>query len=144
VFFFSVLLTSPSLFFYPYSYLLTFLLFPVLKSIALPPIYSSCPFSSTLSPCLHPSLNLPNLLPHYHFLLHTHHPLTSLLYQLYTTQAPSIPDTSTLHYNNRNTPKHAQGPQNLAARIPLPQPPLFLPLPFKCHLYQFPKFVYLA
>jgi hypothetical protein len=31
------------------------------------------------------------LSPHYPFLLHTHHPLTSLLFQLYTVPAPSNP-----------------------------------------------------
>jgi hypothetical protein len=64
----------------------------------------------------------PNLSPHYPSLLHIHYPLTSLLYQLYTTPAPAILDTSTLHYN-RNTPKYLQGPQNLAALMLLPPAP---------------------
>jgi hypothetical protein len=50
----------------------------------------------------------PNLSPHYHSLLLTHHVLTSLLYQLHTTQLPAIPDINTLHYNNRNISKHTK------------------------------------
>jgi hypothetical protein len=50
LFFFPVILTSPVLFSYPYSYPLTFPPFPVLQSIVLPPNYSFCSFSSTLSP----------------------------------------------------------------------------------------------
>jgi hypothetical protein len=89
---------------------------PVLKYIALQPNYSFCPFSSTLSPGLHPLLLFsPNLSTNCPSLLHTHHLLTNLLSQLFTTQPPAIPDTSTLHYNNRNTPKHTQVPQNPAA-----------------------------
>jgi hypothetical protein len=64
----------------------------VLQSIVLLPKYSFCPFSSTLSPCLH--LLLPsslNLSPDHTFLLHTHHLLTNLLYQLYTTPTHCIP-----------------------------------------------------
>jgi hypothetical protein len=33
---------------------------------------------------------------------------------------PHIPDINTLHYNNRNPPKHTQGRQHPAAPIPLP------------------------
>jgi hypothetical protein len=52
----------------------------VLQSIVLPLKYSFCPFSSTLSSCPHlVFLSSPNLSPHYISLLHTHHPLTSLL-----------------------------------------------------------------
>jgi hypothetical protein len=73
----------------------------------------------TLSPSLHLSLpSSANLSPHYSSLLHTHHMLTNPLYQLYTTQPPPIPDTSTLHYN-RNTTKHTQGTQNQAAPMSL-------------------------
>jgi hypothetical protein len=51
-----------------------------------------CTPSHPLSPCIYfPLLSFPNLTPHYPFLLHTHHPLTSLLYQLYTTLAPCNP-----------------------------------------------------
>jgi hypothetical protein len=40
-------------------------------------------------PCLQLALlSFPNQSPHYPFLLYIHHPLTSLLYQLYTTPAP--------------------------------------------------------
>jgi hypothetical protein len=123
----SVLLTSPSLFSYAYSYPLTFSPFPVQQSIVLSPNYSFCPFSSTLSPCHHLFLlSSPNLLSYYLSLLCIQHLLTSLVYQLYTIPSPAIPDTSTFHYN-RNTPKYAQGPQNPTTPIPLPQhPPLFL------------------
>jgi hypothetical protein len=63
-----------------------------------------------------------NLSPHYPSLLHIHHPLTSLLYQLYTHQSPEIPDTSTFYYNNRNIPKYPQGPQTPAVPISIPPP----------------------
>jgi hypothetical protein len=53
--------------------------------------------------------------PHYLFLLHIQHLLTSLPYQLYTTQPPAIPDSSILCDTNSSTPKHSQGPQNRAA-----------------------------
>jgi hypothetical protein len=73
-------------------------------------------FSSTLSL----AFNTPSHPPP------TCHQTTSLSYTLITCwptycnnltqpQPPAIPDTSTLHYNNRNTPKHTQGPQNSAA-----------------------------
>jgi hypothetical protein len=55
--------------------------------------------------------------------------LSSLPYQLYTTPAPEIPNTNTLHYINRHTPKHAQGSQTPAASIPLPYPPASFPAP---------------
>jgi hypothetical protein len=56
------------------------------------------------------------------------------------SQSPAIRDTSTLQYKNRNTPKHAPGPQNPATPIPLPPPAhSFFWLPFYCHLYQLPN-----
>jgi hypothetical protein len=88
-----------------------------------------CPFLSTFSLCLYiPLLSFPNMSPHYPSFLHTYHLLTSLLYNCTQAQHPAIPDTSTPNYNDRNTPKHAQAPQNPAASIPLPQYLLF-PLP---------------
>jgi hypothetical protein len=84
------------------------------------PLFS---FPTTLSAPFHPisppafNYLFPNLSPHYPSLLHTHHLLTNLLYQLYTTPTPAIPDTSTLHYN-RNT--LTQGSQNPAAPTLLP------------------------
>jgi hypothetical protein len=89
--FFSVLLTSPTLFSYSYSYPLTFPLVPALQSIVLSPNYSFCPFSPTLSLSSPPSPTPCNLLPHDPSLLHIHHLLTSLLYHLYTTPAPCNP-----------------------------------------------------
>jgi hypothetical protein len=76
-----------------------------------------------LSPQLYfPVLSFLNLSPHYTCLLHTHHPLTRLLYTNCTQpQPPAIPDTSTLHFN-KNPPKHAQGPQNPTVPILLPPP----------------------
>jgi hypothetical protein len=47
----------------------------------------------------------------------------SLLYQPTHSQPSAIPDTITLLYNSRNTSKHTQGPQNLAAPTPLPHLP---------------------
>jgi hypothetical protein len=48
--------------------------------------------------------------------------------------SPCNPDMNTLHYNNRNTPKHAQGWQNPAAPIPL-SPPTH---PFFCSVFLVP------
>jgi hypothetical protein len=49
-------------------------------------------------------------------------------------QPPAIPDTNTLYYNNRNTPKHTQGSQNPETLITLnphthsfSHPPSFVP-----------------
>jgi hypothetical protein len=67
----------------------------VLKSIALLPNYSFCSFSSILSS--YPHLPLPfstNLSPDYLSILHTHHLLTNLPYQLYSNPPPAIPDTA--------------------------------------------------
>jgi hypothetical protein len=84
--FFSVLLTSPSLFSYAYSYPLHF------PSFSCATIYCS-PSQLLLLPLLIHSLPLsfPNLSPHYPTLLHTHHLLTGLLYQLYTPPDPCNP-----------------------------------------------------
>jgi hypothetical protein len=52
----------------------------VVQSIVLPSNYSFCPFSSTLSLCLHvPLKSFPNLLPYYPSLLHIQHLLIILL-----------------------------------------------------------------
>jgi hypothetical protein len=77
---------------------------------------------------LPPLLSFPNLSSHYPSILHSHHPLTSLLYHLYTLQPLAIPDKSTLQYNSRNIPKHTQWAQNPAAPLYLPPPThFFLP-----------------
>jgi hypothetical protein len=61
----------------------------VLKSTVLLPNNSFCPFSPTIIPCSQLSLTFsPNLSPDYHSLLHSHHLLTNLLYQLYTAPTP--------------------------------------------------------
>jgi hypothetical protein len=76
--------------------------------------------SHPLFPLSSPSLLiLPNLSPYYPSLLQTHLLTDCLLYQLHTTSAPTTPDTSTLHYINKNTCKHTQWPQNPEATIPL-------------------------
>jgi hypothetical protein len=49
--------------------------------------------------------------------------VTSLLNQLYTIRAPCNPWTSTLHCDNRNTPKHTQGWQKPAVHISPPGSP---------------------
>jgi hypothetical protein len=83
----------------------------------------------------------PNLSPDCPTLLHTHHLLKNLLHQLYTTLTPAIPDISTLHYNNRYTPKHTQEPQNPAA--PMPHSPsthsFSHPPPFSAIFNNFPN-----
>jgi hypothetical protein len=100
---------------------------PVLKSIALQLNYSFCLFLPTLSPCLHlPHPLTPNLSPDYISLLHTHHLLTNLLYQLYTTTTPCNPWHKNLHYNNRNI-LNTHRSQNPAAPTLLPYSPIPLP-----------------
>jgi hypothetical protein len=108
-----------------HHYLLTLILttftlppYPVLSIVLLPNNFF-CPFSSTLSLYLHlPLLVFPN---------HTMPPSYTLTtcWLTYCTnfiqpQTPAIPDTSSLYYNNKNTPKYPQGPQNPAASISLP------------------------
>jgi hypothetical protein len=83
----------------------------------------SAPSHALSPPCLHlPSYSFPNChhttLPSYTLTTHW------LAYYNNSThpQPPAIPDISTLHYNNRYTPKHTQGPQNPEAQILIPQP----------------------
>jgi hypothetical protein len=122
-FFLSVLSTSPSLSSHPYSHPVTLLPSPVLESIALLPKYSFCPFLFTLSPCLHLSLSSSlNLSPHYTSLLHTHHLLTNLLYQLYTTPTPCNP----LH--RHPTLQQQKYPQTHTRATKPSSPTLLLPL----------------
>jgi hypothetical protein len=59
----------------------------MLQAIVLLPNCSFCPFSSTFFPL--PSVSF--LILHYPTLLHIHHLLTNLLYQLYTPQPPYNP-----------------------------------------------------
>jgi hypothetical protein len=104
------------------SYPLHFLSFSCDTIHCSPLNYSFCPLSPSLSSIFTTSSYPPNLSPHYPIFPTHSHLLTSLLYQLYTIPAPCNPDTSILHYNNRNIPKHAQGPQNPATPISLPLP----------------------
>jgi hypothetical protein len=94
---------------------------PVLKSIALLPKYSFYPFSSTLFP--HPQLTLP-FFPTCHQTTPPFYILTTCWPTYYTNftqvQLPEISDSNTLYYNNRNTLKYTQGPQNPAAPTLLP------------------------
>jgi hypothetical protein len=87
LFFLSLLLTLPSSSSHPYSHPLHFPSSYV-KIIALLPNYSFCPFSSLFPPPYVPLPFSSNLSPHYPSLLHTHHLLTNLLYQHYTTPTP--------------------------------------------------------
>jgi hypothetical protein len=115
---FLLLLYLVGFFFYIINFTITIFLslfLPPSLSLLFPCYYPLFSLPATLSalshplyPCLHLLLiSFPNLSPHYPSLLHTYHPLTSLLYQI----PPSCyPRHSTLHYSNRNIPKHAQGP----------------------------------
>jgi hypothetical protein len=95
---------------------------PVLKSIALLPNNLFCPFSPTLSPCLHLPLPFsPNLSPDYPSLLHTHHLLTNLLYQLYTTPNPC-------NSQHKNPPLQQQKYTQIHTRPQKPATPTMLPL----------------
>jgi hypothetical protein len=97
----------------------------ILQSIVLPPTTLSA-HSHPLFPIFTPLLMTPNLSSHHPSLLHIHHLLTSILYHLYINPTSCNPWHK--HYNNRNTPKHTQGPQNPAAPTPL-KPPTH---PFYC------------
>jgi hypothetical protein len=105
---FSVLLTSPSLFSYPFSYPLHF-------------PYFSCATIHRL-----PLLSFPNLSPHYTSLLQTHHLLTSLLYQPYTCPDPCNPwQKHTPLQQQKYTQTHTRVTKH-SNPIPLP-PPSTLP-----------------
>jgi hypothetical protein len=139
-YFLSVLSTSPSLSFHPYSHPLHFPSFSCAIIHCFPSQLLFLPLLIHSLPCIHLSLQTsPNLSPHYPSLLHTHTWWPTYYTNFTQPQPPAIPDTSTLHYN-RNTPKHTQGPKNPAVFTPLP--PLTYPtscLPFYCHPNQFPK-----
>jgi hypothetical protein len=98
--------------------------FPVLQSIILPPNRSFCPFTSTLSSCLHLLfLSFPNC----HQTTPSSYTLTThwLSYLMNCTQPQphAYPDTSTLHCNNRSIPEHTQRPktqQPLTSFLPTP------------------------
>jgi hypothetical protein len=84
-------ITSPSQFFYlllPSSLSLLFLCYNPLFSLPATLSAPSHPFFPLSLPLL---LTSSNLSPHYFSFLHTHHLLTSLLYQLYTTPVPFNP-----------------------------------------------------
>jgi hypothetical protein len=103
----SVLLNLPSLFAYCYSYPLRFPSFACFTIHGSPSQLLFLPLFIYFLPRLYfPLLSFPNLSPHYPSILLTHHPLTRLLYQLYTPHTLAIHNTSTFHYNNRNTPKY--------------------------------------
>jgi hypothetical protein len=91
-FFFSILSSLSSSSSHPHSHHFTLLPSTVVKSIALLPNNSFCPFSFTLFSCPHlPLLFSSNLSPDYPSLHHTRHPLANLLYQFYTIPNPCKP-----------------------------------------------------
>jgi hypothetical protein len=89
--------------------------------------------SHPLSP---PALTFPSHSPPTcHQTTHTHHPLTNLHTNFTQPQTLAIPDPSTLHYNNRNTPnthkehKTQQSPHSFShSPIPLPASPFSVTL----------------
>jgi hypothetical protein len=86
------------------------------------PITLSAP-SHPLSPPIFTSLSYPQTCHHTTLPFYT---VTSHWLACRTNstqpQLPAIPDTSTFHYNKRNTLKDTQRPQNPAAPIPFPPP----------------------
>jgi hypothetical protein len=91
-FLFPVLLTSSSLFSYPYSYPLHFPFFCTTIHCSPSQILFLFLLIHSFS-CLHISLLFyPNLSPHHPSLLHTHYLLTSPMHN-----GAAIPDTNTLH-----------------------------------------------
>jgi hypothetical protein len=81
-------------------------------------------------------LSSPPIFPQYVTILtfqpHTHPLLTSLQCQSYIPQAPATHDTSTLHYNSRNTPNVYKGHKSPYTSSPTPPftlTPLVPPLP---------------
>jgi hypothetical protein len=117
-FFLSILSALPSPSSHLYSHSLHSPSFSFPTTLSDPSQLLSPPFSP-------PPPFLLNLSPHY-----SPYTLTTCWPTYYTNftqpQPPTIPDTSTLHYN-RNTLKHTQGPQNPVAHTLLPS--LTQPLP---------------
>jgi hypothetical protein len=120
-FFIPVLLTTSSLFFYPYSHThhspsscITIYCSPS-QLLFLPLLICSFLW-------LHlPLLTSPNPSPHYPSLLHTHNLLTSLLNQLHKTQPPAIP--------NKKCPLLQQQCTQTYTRATTQHPPCLLPYP---------------
>jgi hypothetical protein len=87
-----LLLIPSSLLSYPHSHTLHFLSFSCTTINHFPSQLLFLPLLIHSFPCLHLILlSFPNLLPHYASILHTHHLLTSLLYQVHTTPVPGNP-----------------------------------------------------
>jgi hypothetical protein len=122
LFSFPVLLTSPSLFSYPYSFPLHFPPFSCVTIHCSPSQLLFLPLLIHSFPCL---LSSPTLSPHYSSLLHTYHLLTSLLYRhnlsplQSLTQAPST--TTEIHKNTQKSHEPQQLPY-LFAHPPTPCP----------------------
>jgi hypothetical protein len=99
--------------------------------------------SHPLSPSVSTSLSYPS--PNCHHTIPPSYTLTTqwLAYSANCTQPQplEIPNTSTLHYKNRNIPKYAQGPQKPAAPISLPSPTQPFPTPlFSATFTNYPNF----
>jgi hypothetical protein len=97
-----------------------------------------------LSPHLQlPLLSFPNMSSHYLSFLHTHHLLTSLLYQLYPSPLKSLTyalsTTTTETHPNMHKSHKPQQPSCF-----FPQPPTFSCAPLQCQQYQLPKLLYLV
>jgi hypothetical protein len=138
LFFIPALLNSPSLFTYPYSYPLHFPSFFCATIHCSPSQLFFLTLLIYSFPCLQvPLLSSPNLSPHYYSLLNTHHPLTSLQYQLYTILVPCNPwhkHPSLQQQKYTQTHTRATKTSNPHNYTPIHWP-FSLPPAFWCHLY---------
>jgi hypothetical protein len=112
----------------------------MLQFIILPLNYSSCPFSSTLSPIFTSPLSSPNLSPHYLFLLHMHDPLTSLLYQLYTSPAFWNPWQKHPSLQQKYTQTHTRATKPSSPHFSSSTHPSLFPLPLLMPLLPITQF----
>jgi hypothetical protein len=138
---FSILTTLQSGCAHPHSHPFTLPPSSVPKPIVLLPKNSLCPFSHIL-PCPHLLFTFsPNMSPDYPSLLCTHYLLTSIYTNFIQPQPPAVPDINNPQDNNRNKPKHTQGPQKPAAPMMLLPSTTPLPAsPFSATLSNSPNF----
>jgi hypothetical protein len=91
-----------------------------------PPNHSFCPLSSTPFHCPHLSLlSWLNLSPHYSTLLHTHHLLNTLLFQLYTTPALCNPWQKHPAIQQHKFTEHTRATKPSNSHTSSPHTPLF-------------------
>jgi hypothetical protein len=118
----------------------------MLKSIVLLPNYSFCPISSTFLLSIPPLPHFPQLVTTLPLSPAHLHMLRSLLYQLCIPPALYNPwqKHPLLQQQNHNQ-THTRAPKPSSSHTStLTHPIPCISLPFQCHFYHLPKFLYLA